>query len=199
MRDTRLNRRTAMKLASAGLVGSVLLPGNAMAGNGDLDPDAAVLLVDIFVPEVGIERFKNVTEDPRTGRTLETRGAVVFEVGASDALGGGPFTLRDANDTVEAEGLWTADRVKKFTPYDSNQRDHPAPFPDAWKGGLIKLKTSFEPEIPGVTGGNMTIECHIGTDSEDDKPKFDTQGVRVDHYDEVVAFGTLFNHSADLE
>lgn len=68
-----------------------------------------------------------------------------------------------------------------------------------WKGGLIKLKTTFEPEIPGVNAGNMTIECHIGTDSEDDGPKFDTQGVRVDHYDEVVAFGTLFNHSADLE
>lgn len=203
MPHTQYSRRTAMKLASAGLVGSALLPNSVAAGHGNFKPDAAVIIFDALFPGIGPERFQNVTADPNSDHKLSIHGAAFFENGESDVIGGGPYTILEKRGGPVSRGLWTADNLVPnilgdlFTPYG-----HSGPWPVEWKGGLLEMDVTFTDDdggpVPGIGSvDTMEIECWVGTD--DDPQQNPQQGVRVGNYTEIVEFATVFNHAEGLD
>lgn len=187
MNDIPVDRRTALKMTGAGLVGSTIFSSHAIANSGF---DAAVILLDAFFEEIGPEAFRNVTEDG-SGNSLEIHGAALFgKKPGSDALGGGRFSVNGG--TIKR---WTANEVVRFEKYGAFPSSVAAPWIKEWKGGLVELEVDFPHGRPaGVSDSDtLIVECFIGT-NDSDSPENDSQGVLLGPYDQVEKFGTVFNY-----
>lgn len=109
--------------------------------------------------------------------------------------GGGSFIVRDDEENITDEGMWTANEVGEWDPYGAGET-----LPEMWKGGYLELQVSFSPRPDGISDSDtLKIECHEG--GTEDVLRFDVQGVRVGDFNTVTPtnFATIFHFNENTE
>lgn len=185
MTDSPYTRRTALKIAGAGLVGGAVAPEVVSAEKKTTYDGTFHLFEAIFDVLPGTPHFKNEVMDPGTGNVLEIRGSGIFDQDGTEVSGGGSYTLRDSGGDILMDGTWMAEEVLAWDPYKASKV-----FPKNWYGGYLELATSFDPDPPGAFDP-LIIECHEG--STPDERRLDEQGVNLGDYTDVVTPATIFH------
>ena len=123
-----------------------------------------------------------VTKSSSDGSSITMTGSGSFDAAAGTVVGGGSFSVRDANGSITTHGSWAATAFTHFDSFGGPNSGHEG-------GQLLITATLFPQGGPPQAGLPMDITCEIFA------PVITFEGVTVGKFDTPEFGHTLFHQN----